>query len=451
VDSPLPEKLLDDEENSSEIIMERLDRLETMLASQNVKLQRSQERVQKLQTQMTLLLQVMEIVRQAKPDGLEGLEDRLDEIMNEENSWLQEEPDEDENVFGDAPADVLEAADSAGSSILSAVLAGKQRLLVDVRDADLANNPAVLTQFVELACLPVAAGLEGLQSTRNRLKIVFPTVPLLLHYRQKMTLSAPDVISLSTLGFDPVEDKDNLVVVLAPEPDDEEGWSMLNALLSNEEDHGEGEFDSVGNRRRRKPIRQPIVVLNYHMLPITGPAAQFEVAYHLRLLQVQYMASASSPLDGLPTTSDTLGDLEDEAEDTLDDSDELVAAMEHARKAGAHQGSTRAMVIRGYPKPWHVFVDVSPSSDADFQVAATFVEEPSIDVVNMSIVECLEGSEQEDEIVAQQMQEALETGQLDNVSELLGGIGLDVFDNDDEDEEDEDEEEGWRMFGTDSV
>jgi hypothetical protein len=73
-------------------------------------------------------------------------------------------------------------------------------------------------------------------------------------------------------------------------------------------------------------------------------------------------------------------------------------------------------------RPWHVFVDTSPDTDADFEVAATFDEEPSQDDVNYAIVECLEGSEIEDELVAQQMQQALESGQLDRVSEMLEQI-----------------------------
>ena len=79
-------------------------------------------------------------------------------------------------------------------------------------------------------------------------------------------------------------------------------------------------------------------------------------------------------------------------------------------------------------RPWHVFVDTSPDTDADFEVAATFDEEPNQDDVNYAIVECLEGSEIEDELVAQQMQQALESGQLDRVSELLDQIpGLEDF------------------------
>jgi hypothetical protein len=68
-------------------------------------------------------------------------------------------------------------------------------------------------------------------------------------------------------------------------------------------------------------------------------------------------------------------------------------------------------------------VDTSPDTDADFEVAATFDECPSQDDINYAIVECLEGSEREDELVAQQMQQALETGQLNKVSEIFGVPG----------------------------
>ena len=86
----------------------------------------------------------------------------------------------------------MDAADSAGAAVLAALLAGQRRLLVDVRDAELVH-PETLVQFMELAVLPVAAGLEGLQSKRNRLKIVFPKVSQLLEYRKTMALAAPEV------------------------------------------------------------------------------------------------------------------------------------------------------------------------------------------------------------------------------------------------------------------
>lgn len=64
----------------------------------------------------------------------------------------------------------------------------------------------------------------------------------------------------------------------------------------------------------------------------------------------------------------------------------------------------------------------------------------------MAIVECLEGSEREDELVAQQMQQALEEGQLDRVSEMIGEALLDEYDDEDEgdlevDDEKEDDDD----------
>lgn len=77
-----------------------------------------------------------------------------------------------------------------------------------------------------------------------------------------------------------------------------------------------------------------------------------------------------------------------------------------------------------------MFVDTSPDTDADFEVAATFDEQPTQDDVNFAIVECLEGSEREDELVAQQMQQALEAGQLDRVTDMLGMPPIEVDEKD---------------------
>jgi hypothetical protein len=260
---------------------------------------------------------------------------------------------DDEEIFGSAPTSVIDAADAAGAAILAAMLGGKQRMLVDVRDAELTRDPDILVQFIELAILPVAAGLEGLRSSRNRVKIVFPTVSQLLQYRKSMALAAPEVVALSTLGFDPVEKKDNLVVIIAPSPDDHDGLRAMNELF---------EPTLPG----KKPITQPVVVLNHHMVPVSGPAADFEVVYHLRLLSVQYMSG-----DRMPEYIRTMEREQREArekrnaekkerpdDESLDDTEDigreedaaLEAAMEHARESGVHQGITRAMVIRAYPR-----------------------------------------------------------------------------------------------------
>jgi hypothetical protein len=67
---------------------------------------------------------------------------------------------DDAEIFGRAPSSVIDAADAAGAAILAGMLGGKQRMLVDVRDAELSRDPETLVQFVELAILPVAAGLH---------------------------------------------------------------------------------------------------------------------------------------------------------------------------------------------------------------------------------------------------------------------------------------------------
>ena len=94
-------------------------------------------------------------------------------------------------------------------------------------------------------------------------------------------------------------------------------------------------------------------------------------------------------------------------------------------------------------------MDTSPGTDADFEVAATFVEEPSIDELNTAIVECLEGSEREDEIVAQQMQQALEEGQLDKVSDMIE----EALENhsEEQDEDRQEEEDDFDAYEEDTV
>ena len=420
-------------------LLSRITKLEAMVSRHEVDLLRLRREVDVLGEAAIAFARLTQLLQNA------GFADAFDKLENEGTRIIPKIPEkelkasivkrkatkdakkstktveqfDDNEIFGHAPSSVIDAADAAGAAILACMLGGKQRMLVDVRDAELSRDPDMLVQFVELAILPVAAGLEGLpKSTRNRVKIVFPTVSQLLQYRRSMTLVAPDVVALSTLGFDPVEKQDNLVVVLAPAPDDDEGMDAMNELLAPTDPAA-------------KQLRQPVVVINHHMVPLSGPAKDFEVAYHLRLLSVQYMSGDGDGDGEAPEYFQELADqkapnatkysfqkdpiLSKEEEDA-----ELEAAMKHAHEIGMNHGVTRAMVIRAYPKPWHVFVDTSPDTDADFEVAATFDEEPTQDDVNFAIVECLEGSETEDELVAYQMQQALEAGQLDRVSEMLG-------------------------------
>jgi Domain of unknown function (DUF1995) len=267
----------------------------------------------------------------------------LDDTETSDDAKIIYEYFDDAEIFGEAPSSVTDAADNAGAAILAGVLGGKQRMLVDVRDSELSGDPDTLVQFIELAILPVAAGLEGLLSSRNRVKLVFPTVSQLLQYRKKMALSAPEVVALSTLGFDPVEDQDNIVVILAPSPDDEEGLKAMNELLEPPE------------WKKDQWISQPVVVLNHHMVPISGPAANFEVMYHLRLLSVQYMSSARTDPLVSPFEEESRSTDDVEMNVTAVDKRELVdtlleEAMRHAHQAGVHHGVTRAMVIRSYPK-----------------------------------------------------------------------------------------------------
>lgn len=446
-------------------LLRRISKLEEIVARQEVELHRLKRTCSELSEVSQAFASLLQLLREAGLDantisvekddskGAAALNPEIvknsstDQISDSKKGNKIIESFDDNLIFGTAPSSVIDAADAAGAAILAAMLGGKQRMLVDVRDAELSSDPETLVQFIELAILPVAAGLEGLQSTRNRVKIVFPKVSQLLEYRRTMALAAPEVVALSTLGFDPVEERDKLVVIVAPTPDDEEGIQAMKELLSPNAEAG---FQT---------IQQPVVVLNYHMVPFSGLDVDFETAYHLRLLAVQYLAGSDAEeyleqfKDGKREKEGSVNDPQsieaETAEMGIEDA-ALESAMKHAHDVGMNQGVTRAMVIRAYPRPWHVFIDLSPDTDADYEVAATFDQEPSIDQINFAIVECLEGSEREDEIVAQQMQQALEEGQLDKVSEMISNA---LGENDDENgmmnmyEEDDD----FDMFDEDSV
>lgn len=195
-----------------------------------------------------------------------------------------------------------------------------------------------------------------------------------------MALAAPEVVSLSTLGFEPVDERDNLIVVIAPSPDDIAGVAAMEKLIARTDKN------YVEPNRR---ITQPVVVMNHHMVPVDMAGfGKFTTVYHLRLLSVQYMTGDSDPEfvtkerplekskdgdEGMDNTESVLEKVSSETEQRTPDSagslakqsngsskavpdkseeedEALEAAMTHAHEIGFHQGVTRAMVIRAYPK-----------------------------------------------------------------------------------------------------
>ncbi len=376
---------------ANEKLKKRVIQLESLVSNQVSELQKLRREIDELTKTVATFANVINMLREAgltidedelKEDGdvgshpeVIGTNDSLRQkssLPDEGGSKIQQQAiNDDVEIFGKAPTSVIDAADAAGSSILSAILAGKHRMLVDVRDAELSRDPSLLVEFIELAILPVAAGLEGLDGdeyTRNRVKIVFPTVKELMTYRRSMALAAPEVVALSTLGFDPVEEQDNLIVVVAPSPDDVAGVSAMKKLIARTD-----RKYVVPDQR----ITQPVVVINHHMVPIDlAGMGSFTVVYHLRLLSVQYMTGDTMPdyVAGEKFESwaldedDSIGDhnmtkstKESSADEDIHEEGDvdtreiesdsaLEAAMTHAHEIGVHQGVTRAMVIRAYPK-----------------------------------------------------------------------------------------------------
>ena len=349
-------------------LKKRVVQLETIVSNQMTEIQRLRREVDDLTRDGKVFSKALDLLRKA---GLQiEEEDAVVIDDDEDDDRARTKPSQpltkqtfhyDMEIFGIAPKSVTDAADTAGASMLSAILAGKHRMLVDVRDAELTRDPKLLVEFIELAILPVAAGLEGLDSVRNRVKIVFPTVKELMSYRKSMALAAPEVVSLSTLGFEPVDERDNLIVVIAPSPDDASGVAAMEKLIARTDKN------YVEPERR---ILQPVVVMNHHMVPVDMAGfGKFTTVYHLRLLSVQYMTGDSEPEfvnkeehDDDESTDDSEsveeGDLTKKqlpyskfvTDKSEEDDEALEAAMTHAHEIGFHQGVTRAMVIRAYPK-----------------------------------------------------------------------------------------------------
>lgn len=377
---------------ANEKLKKRVIQLETLVSNQVSEIQKLRREIDELTKTVATFANVVNMLREAgltidevelkedgdardDPEAIGGAADSLrrkSSLPDEGGSKIQQQTiSDDAEIFGNAPTSVIDAADAAGSAILSAILAGKHRMLVDVRDAELSRDPSLFVEFIELAILPVAAGLEGLDGdeyTRNRVKVVFPTVKELMTYRRSMALAAPEVVALSTLGFDPVEEQDNLIVVVAPSPDDVAGVTAMKKLIARTD-----RKYVVPDQR----ITQPVVVINHHMVPMDlAGMGSFTVVYHLRLLSVQYMTGDTMPdyvagekfesweLDEddsiddhnvTKSTDESSAEEESQEEENADmreiESDSaLEAAMTHAHEIGVHQGVTRAMVIRAYPK-----------------------------------------------------------------------------------------------------
>ncbi len=387
-----PQKSKNESNVTDEDLKKRVVQLETIVSNQMTEIQKLQRKIEDLTRASNIFSNVVDVLREAGiqineeddvvvSDADSGGSDD-DQSLPAPKSAQRKTINDDMEIFGLAPKSVTDAADAAGASMLAAILAGKHRMLVDVRDAELTRDPKMFVEFIELAILPVAAGLEGLgDEFRNRVKIVFPTVKDLMSYRRSMALAAPEVVSLSTLGFDPVDKRDNLIVIVAPPPDDIAGVSAMKKLIARTDKN------FVEPDRR---ITQPVVVMNHHMVPVDMAGfGKFTTVYHLRLLSVQYMTGDAAPeyvtkVDPAENSTQESADTDTDNslvemtpqvgsevqndisnEDTATESNDtsttgpdmseeedeaLEAAMTHAHEIGIHQGVTRAMVIRAYPK-----------------------------------------------------------------------------------------------------
>ena len=149
-----------DESNGGGDIQKRVVQLEMIVSNQMAEIQKLRREIDDMSQQAAIFANVVNILREA---GLRIDEDENvvvgglmgDEIENEDGviggdntPFQQQMIHDDMEIFGIAPKSVTDAADAAGASILSAILAGKQRMLVDVRDADFNIDPAEVEKAI---------------------------------------------------------------------------------------------------------------------------------------------------------------------------------------------------------------------------------------------------------------------------------------------------------------
>jgi len=159
-------------------MLKRQEQLEQLVSSQVVEIKRLKDEVKDLTRAAGAFARVVELLREAGLQTEEVIQNRgggeeadstgtgarsgknVTPVTGSNNNVAAETFD-DADIFGRAPSSVIEAADVAGASILAGMLGGKQRMLVDVRDAELSTSSETLVQFIELAVLPVAGMFRG--------------------------------------------------------------------------------------------------------------------------------------------------------------------------------------------------------------------------------------------------------------------------------------------------
>eukprot|EP00934_Nitzschia_sp_Nitz4_P002413 Nitzschia sp. Nitz4//scaffold33_size148984//91813//93410//NITZ4_002936-RA/size148984-snap-gene-0.9-mRNA-1//1//CDS//3329548451//2408//frame0 len=294
---------------------------------------------------------------------------------------LSNELFDETTIFGNAPASVQQAGCDAGRAALGAMLMGNKRMLVDIRDPDLATDMELLLEVIEAVVKPLA---EGLRSSNHRVRIVFPQVTQLVRFRQKgMSKGGIDSSVLSRYS---TRERNKLLVVVAPRPDDTEKLQQMQRFIADHESD------------------QSILLLNYHTEPVKQLPVDLEPVYHMQLFSLEPVPNTTDeetePMTG--NSSQIIHSVNDSNIDELNE-DEIDAVVDQALERPHAPFATSALLVRSFPNPWHLFMDLTPSMGDCFEVVATFDTEPSEKDLDAAITECLEGSEREDAIVRQEM------------------------------------------------
>jgi hypothetical protein len=146
-------------------MLQRLTQLENLVATQSLDIRRLQDECRDLTEAAVAFQRVVELLRQAGLDTNDGDDDEEDDDMVKEpidslgnmNSATAGGTgaavvSEYKEIFGTAPASVIEAADAAGIAILAGMLGGKQRLLWTCRVSVGIRNARAIYRTGYFAC-----------------------------------------------------------------------------------------------------------------------------------------------------------------------------------------------------------------------------------------------------------------------------------------------------------
>lgn len=260
-------------------------------------------------------------------------------------------------IFDTSPTQLYgyESATAAGQAALEAMISGKKRMLIDVSDLELRSNLGTLIQYIDNTTTPLIETLAT-EPPPSRIKIVFPEVTHLREYKSRTITRASDRVQLCTLSKCSINpERDKLLVLVAPEPESVNELTELRNLI----------LSAANHNNNNGTMEIPILVLNYHSVPVAQLPDGFEKVYHIQYLTIsrediiverrgpkisQEPNETRSKDDALISELFDDPDVVDNSDGVGGEHDELEAILQRVDQESKRQPITRAILMRVYPK-----------------------------------------------------------------------------------------------------